>query len=225
MAERIDKLIYEKDSGGIDFRTNAYFNGPVEFLVKRIAAKLKLIDPWKLIFADEITGYMRMDFSMRSLPAMRIYNGTYDKLHESHYMEGQIKIDIIFPANLRRDEVQQIQDTLSGAIVQQFRRPTFFIELCEEVPGLNELGKTINVNKEMGFQVDDQEAPLTQMTVNFRLDLKVWDDYLEQTNRTKDTPFEESIGDLNKIIGTIQGLRDDNVTVEKEEELRIDLKE
>jgi len=225
MAERIDKVINEKDSQNVDFKTNLFYNGPVEFLVKRIAIKLKSIDVFKQLFADEITGYMRMDFSIRSLPAIRVYNGTYDKLHESHYIEGQIKLDIIFPPNLRRDEVQQMQDTVSGAIVQQFRRPLFFLDMCEEVPGLNELGKTINVNKEMGFMVDEQEAPLTQIILNFRLDLKVWDDYLEKTDRTKDTPFEESIGDLKKIIGTIQGLREDNATVEVDEELIIDTRE
>lgn len=219
--ERIDRLIYEKDSSGIENRNNLFYNGPVEFLVKRIAKKLKLVEPFSRLFSDEIYGYMRMDFSIRSLPGIRIYNGVYNKLHESHYIEGEIKADIIYPANLRRDEVQQIQDTVSGAIVQQFRRPSFFEELCTEVPGLNELGKTINVNKELGFQVDSEEVPLTQITLNFRLDLKVWDYYLEQTNRTKDSPFEEILGDLDKIIGTIQAMRDDNATIEKTEGIEI----
>jgi hypothetical protein len=78
------------------------------------------------------------------------------------------------------------------------------------VPGLNELGKTFSVDKSMGFEWGDNVVPLTQIRVNFRINLEQWDLYLERTNRTKDSPFEETLANLERIVSTVQALRDDS---------------
>lgn len=212
--ERIDRLVYVKDTEKSPVKTTLFYNGPVEFLVHIIARELGKITPFSKIFGDSISGYRRMDFSHRQLPAVRVYNNTYRKDFDSWFIEGDILVDIILPASLRRDDTQQVQDTLSGAIVQQFRSPAFFLSLSEMVPGLNELGKTVNVDKSLGFEWEDQEVPLTQISLNFRLDLRMWDEYLESTNRTKDSPFTEVLGSLDSIVGIIDGLKDDNATTE-----------
>lgn len=220
MVERIDKIVYAKDTPtGPQVSETPFVNGPVEFLVQNVARKIKEVTQWKAIFYDQIDPYKRMDYSIRSLPALRIYNDVANKEFESWFIEGDLKADIILPAVLRRNELQQIQDTLSMALLQQFRRPTFFSELCTAVPGLNELGKRFGVDKSLGFEWGESWVPLTQITINFRLDLRVWDDYLEQTDRTKDSPFETVLGTLETVATTIQGLKDDNETTEVETEL------
>ncbi len=214
MSERIDKIVYTKDDSGAQISEDPFMNGPAEFLVQEVVRQLKAVDQWKLIFSDFIDPYMRMDYSIRSLPALRIYNKLASKQFESWFVEGDLLADIILPPSLRRNETQQVQDTLCSALLQQFRRPLFFDTLSTRVPGLNELGKRFSYDKSLGFEFEETEAPLTQITINFRLDLRVWDDYLEQTDRTKDSPFEKVLANLKTVAATIEGLRDDNETVE-----------
>lgn len=228
MTERIDNLQYEKpelSSTREEQVTNLYITGPVEFLCKNIADALKEEEVWKLLFGEYVDPYKRMDYPIRGVPALRIYNNQYLKAFESWFVEGDIIADIIFPASLRRTELQQIPQTVSSALLQQFRRPTFFENLCAKVPGLNELGKRFDVDKGLAFETDKSEEllPLTQITLNFRLDLRQWDAYLESDNRTKDDPFVRTLADLKKIVSTIQGLDDDDeVKVEIESSQRIE---
>lgn len=214
MTERIEKLVYQSERLG----TTLFLDGPTEFLVVKTAEQLVEVSQWREIFGEFITPYRRMDYPIRSFPALRIYNEAYVKQFESWFIEGDVKHDIIFPANIRRNETQQIQDSLASALLQQFRRPSFFEALSVQVPGLNEYGKTFSVDKTLGFDWNEQIVPLTQITVNFRLDLREWDRYLEDSSRTKDDPFEETLGKLNRIVTVIQGLRDNN-EVEVEEGL------
>src|SRR3990172_3801859 len=216
-TERIDNLKTEEKNAlaekviGIPF-----FTGPAEFLVQETVRQLKLVPEWVKIFGQFIDFYKRMDYSMRSLPALRIYNDDARKDFESWFLEGDLKADIILPAVLRRNQLQQVQDTLSMALLQQFRRPLFFDTMSAKVPGLNELGKRFSVDKSLGFEWEEQWVPLTQITINFRLDLRIWDDYLEETDRTKDSPFEAVLGDLRKIVSTIEGLKEGSQEAETE---------
>jgi hypothetical protein len=214
MAERIDRLKYQEDTTGAQVRETPFFNGPAEFLVQQTVLQLKAVPQWAAIFGEFIDGYKRMDYSIRSLPALRIYNNIADKQFESWFVEGDLIADMILPASVRRNELQQIQDTLSSALLQQFRSTTFFATMGNLVPGLNELGKRFRTDKSLGFQWDEAMVPLTQITINFRLDLRIWDEYLEETLRTKDSPFDPVLKNLDRIVTTIQAMRDDNVTVE-----------
>ncbi|NJM94449.1 MAG: hypothetical protein HC842_07140 [Cytophagales bacterium] len=198
MVQRID-----------NFAPDLFLDGPSEFLVKSCAQELLLVEEFVEIFGEFIDPYMREDYSERNLPALRIYNKAYVKEYESWFIEGNITMDTIFPASIRRQETQQLQDTLSTALLQQFRRPTFFARMGELVPGLNELGKRFDVDKTLGLAIGDAIVPLTQIQVNFRLDLRVWDKYLEDSLRTKEEPFEKTLGALRRIRTTVQGLRDD----------------
>lgn len=217
--ERIENLKYTRDEKTrAPISEEPFMNNPVEFLVHQMALQLKAVPQWKKIFGDQIDSYKRMDYSIRSLPALRLYNDDFNKEFESWFIEGDVKADIILPASMRRNETQQVQDTLASALLQQFRRPLFFDALDAVVPGLNELGKRFTCNKSLGFEWEEGMVPLTQITINFRLDLRVWDDYLEQTERTKDSPFEKVLGDLEKIVGTIDSLKDNNENAEVTEQ-------
>lgn len=200
MTERIDKLT-----------PNVFLDGPAEFLAKQICADLLKVNQWKLIFGDRIDPYRRMDYSQRDFPALRIYDLGWLKENESWFITGNLYFDIILPASIRRSETQQIPATLCAALVQQLRRPTFFETLVTEVPGLNELGKTMNIDKSLAFEWGEDELPLTQLSVNFRLDLRAWDSYLETQSRTKDDPFERTLDTLTAIGVTIQGLDQETI--------------
>lgn len=200
-----------------------FLDGPTEYLVKTIAAQIQAVPQFFKLFGDSIAPYERMDFSERELPALRIYNLAFVKESEDWFINGDVKIDVIWPASIRRVDLQQFPDTITSALIQQFRRTSFFNAVSAGVPGLNELGKVLSVNKELGFAWGDNIVPLTQITVNFRLDLRVWDLYMEQQLRTEDNPFEYTLQNLDTIVSTIQGLKDDNQTVEVTTSQEIDV--
>lgn len=213
---RLDELTGTLDKGLLSL----FIDNPVEFLCAQLADSLLATSSyntdangdnvWAQIYGDSIDGYMRMDYDVRQLPALRIYNETGQKEHESWWITGDIKIDSIFPASVRRTETQQFQDTITGAIIQQFRSSDFFQAVEKKVPGLNELGKIVSWDKTLGFDFEEGVVPLTQITLNFRLDQRIWDDYLESEGRTKQQPFAVTLGNLQKIASTIQALKDDN---------------
>lgn len=220
MVERVDNLAYSTEAPTVLKSTieaegsTLFLTGPAEFLCNEAAAHLKADPLWAKIFGDFIDPYKRMDYPQRALPALRIYNNVYEKEFESWWVEGDLVLDVIFPASIRRKETQQIPDTISAALLQQFRRTSFFNDMSAKVPALNELGKKFNVDKSLAFEwAEDQLVPLTQILVNFKIDLRIWDDYLESDNRTKDSPFERTLADLRRIVSEIQALRDDG-TVE-----------
>lgn len=190
-------------------KVNPFIDGPADALVKSVAMGIALVPEFRYIFRDNIDVYERFDYSMRQLPALRVYNLAYRKEHESHYILGDLNIDILLPVEIRRAEQQQFQDVLSSAFVQQFRRPSFLQELLRTIPGLNELGKVFEVNKELGMVWDEGILPMTKMKPNFRIDLKQWDSYLEEQGRTFDDPFNVTLGELKKIVGQIIPSLDD----------------
>ncbi len=217
MSERIDAIVYATPASPstVEGLETLFLTGPAEFLCAKVAAALLAeTTTWAAIFGENINPYKRMDYSMRSLPAMRIYNNGFQKDFESWFVVGDLIVDLIFPANIRRKETQQLPDTITAALLQQFRRDSFFIDLCTVTPGLNELGKRVVVDKSLAFEWENNLVPLTQVMLNFRIDLRAWDDYMESDDRTKDEPFTRPLGDLNQIVTTIQALRDDNATIE-----------
>ena len=217
MPERIDSLVYDGN------KTALFFDGPTEFLCKQFATILLTEPSFKDLFGENIVPYKRMDWGIRNLPAIRVYNDKLTKQFESWFIEGDLTVDAIFPASLRRDETQQVQDTLSSALMQVLRSVWFFNQVAQKVPGLNELGKTYTVDKTLGFLWEENIVPLTQITVNFRIDLREWDLYLEETNRTKETPFVESIATLKRIKSVIDGWQE-TPTEEIQAEVELDQK-
>ncbi len=215
---------------------NPFLDGPAQFVVKTVTKLISEVPQFSKIFGEYIDAYMRTDYPATALPALRIYDQGWRKESESWFIEGDLTLDVIWPNSLRRVENQQMQDTIASALVQQFRRITFFneVETAEReedallngfkllgVPGLNELGKRFSVDKTLGFQLsEDQVAPLTQIKVNFKVDLREWDRYLEANLRTKDDPFKQTLAELDLISCTIEAYR---LETDAEPEVTIDL--
>jgi len=189
-------------------KDDPFVSGPLEFVCSKIAEVMRASE-FRVLFGTSVDSYQRMDYSMRELPALRIYNQQLTKEFESWFIEGDVLIDCIFPASVRRNEIQQIQDTVSAALLQQFRRPSMFDAVASGVPGLNELGKTFSMDKALGFEFGDQAVPLTQIRANVRLDLRQWDLYLEETDRTKDPPFEAILGALQTFKTQVDATTDE----------------
>lgn len=213
MSERIDNIRTNLENN----EPSIFIDSPGEFLVKTLAQLLRAEPHWAQIYADTIEPYMRQDYDVRDFPSLRIYCEGDHKDFESWFVEGDIKLDSILPPSIitARNLTQQVQDSLSSAMLQQFRRTSFFNAVSAKVPGLNELGKRFTTDKTLGLSIaEDEYAPLTQMTVNFRIDLRQWDLYLTETLRTVDDPFDITLGNLQKIANVINGLRDDLVTTE-----------
>lgn len=194
------------------FSTDPWLNGPGQYLVETVAAQLALEPTFRIIFGEFIDGYMRQDYGMRNLPALRIYNDDGEKTAESWFIDGTVTIDAIFPASIRRKETQSLPAMTIAAIMQQFRRPTFFATIGKAVPGLNRLGRTVKYDSSMAFKIGDDLCPLTQLKLDFRIDLRQWDRFLESDNRTKDDPFIRTLEDLRRIVVKTQAQDDDGTT-------------
>ncbi len=200
MTERIDYLA-----------TNPFLLGPA-ILVGAIKTQLLLVPQFVGLFGEEIDSYKRNDYGVRAFPALRIYNETYVKEFDSWFIVGDITMDVILPPATRRNLIQDYQDVISSALLQQFRRPSFFSAVGLTVPGLNELGKTFSVNKNLEFVYEKEYCPALQITANFKIDIRAWDDYLESQYLTKDDPFLETLYDLELIAAEIKGKEDDLTT-------------
>lgn len=217
MTSRIEKVIgVGPKKSGSPSKPNPFISSPAEFLSKWVALELCKEEAFTRIFGSYIDAYPRNDYPTRALPALRLYDKGYRKEFDSWFITGTLYIDIIIPANIRRYETQEVPDVLSAALLQQFRRPTFFKSLCELIPGLNELGKTFEVDKDLAFVWEKEQVPLTQIKANFRIDLREWDKFLESDDRTKDDPFERTLGDLDLLAGVIEGYREDTKELEIE---------
>ena len=211
MDSRIDKLKAPKGEP-----TELFLSSPIEFLCYQVVEELKKTPQWVELFgAKFINPYKRMDYGMSNLPALRIYNNRATRLYESWFLDGDLVFDIIFPASLRRTQLQQYSDTVSSAMLQQVSRQNFFQAVEANVPGLNELGKRFDIDKSLAFEIDEDLVPLTQINVNFRLDLRIWYPFMESDDRTREDPFERTLADLKRVVSKIQGLKDDGeVSVE-----------
>src|ERR1700747_1435056 len=118
--ERIDAL---------DRNPTIFLDNPGEFIVQEIAKSIKTVPQFSKIFGDAIDAYQRMDYGIRNFPALRVYCNGYLKEFDSWFINGEITADVIFPPAIRRCELQQYQATVSSALLQQFRRVTFFSDL------------------------------------------------------------------------------------------------
>lgn len=199
-----------------------FVSGPAEFLIAQICTAIKAVPQFVDVFGTRIDPYMRMDYGMRDLPALRVYNSQWVKDYETWYINGDVTLDVIMPPSIRREYIQQYHDTITAALCQQFRRPSFFAAMAAVVPGLNELGKQCEVDKTLAFKWDGGEAPITQIRMNFRLLLNDWDTYLVSTGRTTDDPFDEVLGNLERLTTAIEGLSTEgilNITVPSDQQI------
>jgi len=205
MAERIE-LLDRPD----------WFLQPGDRITASIVEELLAEPVMAKIFGDRILPFKKMDFSARDFPALRVYSPTGNKVAETWYLNGDVRAEVIFPASLRHNENQKFPDLVTSALLALFRAQPFFERVRAKVPGLNQLGWSFSYDKDLGFIARDAEDinPLTQITLNYRVNLNEWDEYLESDDRTPERPFEKTLGDLEKMYIELQAKNDDNTTAD-----------
>jgi hypothetical protein len=204
--------------------------GPGEELVDKLLLQLSAVPGFQAIFGPYKLGsesmrwanYQRMDWSMRQLPVMNVYeSGTEDKDSDEAYLRGSLMIQVMWPPNTRRAELARLPAAFKGAI-QNFFNSDFCSDMLDElyyiqrpmkVNGLNELGKVLNWTPNTEGMVETEMVPVTILEVRYRIDLRSWRRTLEFQDRTKTQPFEKTLYDLAAIggisTGEIDGYTDD----------------
>lgn len=180
---------------------NPWLLQPGDKVVASFAAILAAEPVFAEVFGESIYPYKRMDIGARELPALRIYSDAGHKEGETWYAGSDLTIDCIFPLSTRRDDLQAFADTVTAALMAEFRRPSVLAAMREQVPGLNRIGWTLDYDKGLMFQPDDETdpVPMTQIVADWRVLLAEWDRYLEGDARTVDEPFQRTLAALKTI--------------------------
>lgn len=200
MKERIDILA-----------APSWFLQPTDKIVPSVVEGLKAEPLFADMFGDAIEPYQRGDFSVRDLPALRVFDPSGKKDAETWYGDGVLRLEVIFPPAIRREELQAYPSLVRAALLAQFRREAFFQAVRAKVPGLNRLGWSFSWDNTLGFVARDTEeiCPMVQITLDWRVDLAEWDRYLESDDRTVDEPFKQTLGDLRKMVATANAMLED----------------
>lgn len=194
---------------------NPFISSPGDYLAHNVAEQIALVPQFAKIFGSgkgrNIDGYLRGDYGVSNLPALRIYQmESYTMTADNWFIDGQLELDVILPPSLRREDLHFVSDVLTGALVSQFRRLPFFQAMRAAVPALNYLGQSITVSKNRAFMMNENDQiPMAVVTSNFRIDLREWDLYLESNDRTVDDPFDVTLADLDLIAALIAPQNDD----------------
>jgi hypothetical protein len=182
-----------------------FLSGPGELLCFHSARLLLEVPEWRGFFGEYIDGYYREDYGIRNLPALRFYSDKFESESQSWWLDGNVDMDVLLPPSLRRGDLQKVSDVVVAALLQQFRRDSFLEGLRLVVPGLNYYGRGFHADKNKAWQPASSESeliPMAAVSLNFRVDLREWDAYLESADRTVDDPFRKTLKTLASI-GTI----------------------
>lgn len=194
---------------------NPFLSSPGDLLAHTVADLIADVPQFAKIFGKaegrNIDGYLRADYGIRNLPALRIYQMEPETMEaDNWFITGHLELDVILPPSLRREDLHTVSDILTGALLQQFRRTDFFMAARAKVPGLNWLGQSMTISKNRAFMInEDEQIPMCVVTSDFRLDLREWDLYLESQDRTVGDPFERTLANLTVIAAFIQARNDD----------------
>jgi hypothetical protein len=184
---------------------------PGDGIVVAMVEQIRHVPTFRRIFGDSIESYMRQDFGVRELPALRCWALNGRKESETAYYGGDIRVDVILPPSIRRQELQAFPNLLTSALIAQFRRQSFFEAVRATCPALNRLGWTFGHDNTAGFipKDSDELCPLVMVTIDYRVNLDEWDRYAESDDRTRDEPFERTLGDLERMAILLQAVLDD----------------
>ena len=222
-----------------------FLTGPGEDLISKLMVQMAKIPGFVKIFgpykSQSLKGdndqrwadYQRMDWSIRHLPAINIFESqTESKESDNAFLNGTLSIQIYWPANFRRADSRRVEVAFKGAMENLFSSTYinkmldehFSIQRPEKVHGLNQLGKELTWTPNVESLVEDQLVPVTILDVRYRIDLRAWYRAMEYMNRTKDEPFKETLEDLILIGGldsVYQGLDNDLIKIEIPDEIKV----
>jgi hypothetical protein len=197
------------------------FPSPGGILVKRVLEQmatipvfLKLFGTFQAFDSDQQRWacYPRQDWSLRQLPAIMIYEGNAeDKTSDNAWLNGSLRIMVLWPAGQRRSDWEKVGVAFKGAM-QNFFASKYTEELLDryrtlnlekKVPGLNLLGKEMTWTPNVNGILEGEAVPATILDVKYRFDLRRWYDYLEEIGYSKADPFKKTIHPLVDFFGRV----------------------
>ena len=219
----------------------SFLTGPGEDLVIKTIQQMASIPGFLTLFGpfdpnddqQRWADYARADWSLRQLPAINVFEAeAEDKTSDQAWLNGTVSFQIFWPASFRRTDMRRVEVAFKGAM-ENFFSSKFVTKMLDElywiqrpmkVFGLNEYGKVLTWTPNTEGIVEDELVPVTIINARYRIDLRSWYRALEFMDRTKDSPFEQSLDNLNQIVGSYQGVTDpvgddvvvtidDNITV------------
>lgn len=205
-----------------------FLSGPGEYLVKNTLMQMAAYKnstgfAFQQLFGKYTPGsnqqrwsdYSRMDWSIRQLPAVSVYEAEpEDKTSSNAWLNGTISIMVFWPPSQRRSDLARVPMAFKG-VMQNFFESQFVVDMLDElywivrpakVPGLNEYGKVMTWTPNVEGFVEDQQVPVSLVNVKYRIDLRAWYRWLEFNNRTKLNPINTPLADLTIIGGQYQGV-------------------
>lgn len=210
--QRIDLLKYEDNTSPTvrePLVSNLFITGPIEFLCYEVSLFFKNNSPWKELFGESVYYYPREDLTCYELPSICVYRDSVGRRQStSHYYEGNITIDFALPVSLQRETMHQVAETIASCFNLQLRGAgTGIQEIYNKTPGLIAFGYTVEDEKfYKGSSLNSNEALIVSFKAGFKVDLKLFDKYMESDNRTSDYPFIRTLDDLKSIFTTIAGV-------------------
>lgn len=219
MSGALGKTIKQADLDAL------FLSGPTEALVPNTLMQMGSVSQFTDLFGPYTPGsnqqrwadYARFDWNIRQLPVINIYEAeTEEKISANAWLNGAVNILVLWPPNQRRSDLARVPVTFKGAI-QNFFQSQLAIDMLDElywivrpakVPGLNEYGKVITWAPNVEGFVEDQQVPVTLLSVKYRIDLRAWYRWMEFQNRTVLIPFTPTLGPLTVIGGNYEGVTD-----------------
>lgn len=200
----------------------AFLSTPGGDLVDKLIMQMQKVPQMVQLFGPDGDGgswanYNRFDWPVKMLPAMNVLEaGAESKSSDSGYLNGAIQIQVYWPSEFRRSDLARVPSFFKGVLENFFSSKyvasmldeLYWIERPEKVYGLNELGKTLTWSPNVEGINDGDLTPMTIVDVSYRIDLRAWERALEFMNRTKEDPFEDTLGDLDNVFGEIDGVDD-----------------
>jgi len=165
--------------------------------------------------------YNRMDWSMRQLPAINVFESQVEsKQSDNAYLTGNISIQVYWPASFRRSDLTRIPVAFRGALLAFFTSiyatdmldELYFIQRPAKVFGLNEIGKSASWSPNVEGVIDSEMVPVTILEVPYRIDLRAWYRALEYMGRTKEIPFAQTLDPLAMTDFLFQGVDNTDAT-------------
>lgn len=199
---------------------------PGQTLVKRNLEALAAIPAFQNLFGklsakgfddplQRYACYERFDWSLRQLPALCLYESDVEtKGSDSSFLDGAMRMLVIWPASFRRADLQQIPVAFKGAIQNFYASnytkvlldPAPGVNTATKVPGLNKLGSELTWSPQSETNIESTAVPVTVLDVKYRIDLRRWYQFLEEQGYSRGDPFNKTVFPWARFAGEYDGV-------------------
>lgn len=182
--------------------TNGIDNAVVQGFTNYLLSKPNIAAP----FNNSIYSYNRMDIASLNLPAITVSPLSSQTNSSSYCSSGAIKVEIIFPTVLVRENKLQSAMNVGNAIYLQIKQDALAY-LSEQMFGLQRFGFKSSIDYGTLYDVFANECKIT-MTFNYDVDMTMYWNALVSQGYDLSSPDKIIYDALNDINITIKQLQD-----------------